>query len=139
MAKIVEYASYAITLGFVFVAIIFGLGHTTNPNANAISILSSTLGGVVYTVAFLGARNIWFPWTLHFFWNAFQFLFGLPVSGMEVPQMVVLADIKDSALSGGAYGPEGGLVGIAARIFILAGILYYLKKQRKINLRELVR
>jgi hypothetical protein len=123
----------------LIIAILFGLGHIANPNANAISVLSSSLGGVIYTVAFLGAGNLWFPWMLHFFWNVFQLFFGFPVSGMEVPQMVVLVDIKNSALSGGPYGPEGGLIGIAARGLILIGILFYLKKQRKVSIKELIR
>jgi len=45
----------------IVIAILFGLGHTANPNANAISVLSSSFGGVIYTLAFLGAKNIWFP------------------------------------------------------------------------------
>jgi membrane protease YdiL (CAAX protease family) len=121
----------------LIIAILFGLGHTANPNANAISILSSSLGGVIYTIAFLGAKNIWFPWILHFFWNTFQFLFGFPVSGMEVPRIVVQTDVRDSILSGGLYGPEAGLIGIAARGIILAGILYYLKKHRTVDIKEL--
>lgn len=125
-------------LVILIIAILFGLGHTTNPNANAISVFGSSLGGIIYTVAFLGAKNIWFPWMLHFFWNTFQFLFGFPVSGMEVPQVVVQADIKNSILSGGSYGPEAGLIGIAARGIILIGILYYLKKNRKVNIKELI-
>lgn len=122
----------------IVIAILFGLGHTANPNANAISVLSSSFGGVIYTVAFLGVKNIWFPWTLHFCWNTFQFLFGFPVSGMEVPQIVIQTDIKDSILSGGLYGPEAGLIGIAARGVILAGILYYLRKHRAVDLKDLV-
>ena len=122
----------------LIIAILFGLGHTANPNANAISILSSSLGGVIYTVAFLGAKNIWFPWILHFFWNTFQFLFGFPVSGLEVPCIVVQTDVRDSILSGGLYGPEAGLIGIAARGIILAGILYYLKKHRTVDMNKIM-
>jgi membrane protease YdiL (CAAX protease family) len=122
----------------LIVAILFGLGHTANPNANAISVFGSSVGGVIYTVAFLGAKNLWFPWVLHFSWNTFQFFFGFPVSGMEVPQVVVQGDIKNSILSGGPYGPEAGLIGIAARAVVLIGILYYLEKRRKVSIQHLI-
>lgn len=139
MTKIIEYSSYIITLTVVFIAILFGLGHLANPNTNAISIFSSSFGGVIYTIAFLGAKNIWLPWTLHFSWNTFQFLFGFPVSGMEVPQIVVQTDMKNSVWSGGPYGPEACWIGIAARGIILIGILCLLKKHRKVTVQELIR
>jgi len=58
---------------------------------------------------------------------------------MEVPQIVIQTDIKDSVLSGGFYGPEAGLIGIAARGIILAGILCYRRKHRVIKIRHLFR
>lgn len=119
------------SLIILIVAILFGLGHMANPNADAISVLISSLGEVIYAVAFLVAKNIWFPWCLHFCWNIFQFLFGFPVSGMEVPRIVIQTEVKNSMLSGGIYGPEAGLIGIAARVVILVGILFYFKKRQK--------
>jgi hypothetical protein len=58
---------------------------------------------------------------------------------MEVPQVLVQTEIRDSILSGGLYGPEAGLIGIAARGIILAGTLCYLKKHQAVDLKELVR
>ena len=50
---------------------------------------------------------------------------------------MVQTDVKASVLSGGLYGPEAGLIGIAARVIILAGILTYFKKRRSVDIKEL--
>jgi membrane protease YdiL (CAAX protease family) len=122
----------------IFVSIFFGLGHVTGEGVSFVSVLSNALGGATYTIAFLGAKNLWFPWALHFSWNTFQYLFGYPVSGITKDPIILQTGVSDTILTGGAYGPEGGLIGLAFRIIILAALLCYLKKYRKIGAREIL-
>ena len=57
-------------------------GHSNNPNASWLSVLSNGLGGVMYALAFLGTRRIWMSWGLHLAWNFVPGpVFGFPISG----------------------------------------------------------
>ncbi len=118
-------------------AIVFGLGHATGEGVSLLSILSNAMGGAIYTIAFLGAKNIWFPWALHFSWNTFQFIYGYPVSGHKYDSIVVQTEIKDTIWNGGSYGPEGGLIGIFFRIAILLLILLYFRKYRLMDIQDI--
>ena len=121
----------------VFVAVLFGAGHATGEGVNLLSILSNAMGGAIYTIAFLGAKNIWFPWALHFSWNTFQYIYGYPVSGLKYDSVIAQTEVKDTIFNGGSYGPEGGLIGIFFRIAILMLILYYFSKYRQIEIKDI--
>jgi hypothetical protein len=63
------------------------------------------------------------PIGLHITWNFFQGnVFGFPVSGLEPVGATVLSIEQGGPLlfTGGVFGPEAGLIGIAA---VLAGSL----------------
>jgi membrane protease YdiL (CAAX protease family) len=109
-------------------AALFGLSHYLNPGASYISAFGNALGGIIYGVAFLGGRNLWLPLGLHFMWNFAQGpIFGFPVSGFNFGGLFVQEVVGSDLLTGGAYGPEAGLVGIVFRFVILAMVLYYLQ------------
>lgn len=106
-------------------AIVFGLAHAPNPDATAVSIASATLGGVMYALAFLRTGRIWLPLSLHLAWNLSQAALGFPVSGVTSYSMLLVTQAQHGAwwITGGSYGPEGGLIGIAARLVVIALIL----------------
>jgi len=106
-------------------AIFFGLAHAFNPSASIISIIGNTLGGVMYAIAFLGSGRIWLGWGLHFGWNFFQgSILGFPVSGMtEGGSIIQQIAVGSELITGGAYGPEAGLVGMSFR-FVAMALLY---------------
>ncbi|KQC12293.1 MAG: hypothetical protein APR63_02825 [Desulfuromonas sp. SDB] len=119
----------------ILVSLFFALGHAANPGVTWLSILSNTLGGVLYTVAFIAAGNIWFPWAIHFFWNAFQFILGYPVSGVKFSSLAVQAETQNSIFHSNQYGPEGDLVGIAIRVIMFLTILIYVQKVRSVDIK----
>ena len=105
-------------------ALAFGCIHLTNPGASALSVLSNSMGGAIYGLAFVLAGNVWLPIGLHFAWNFVQGpLAGFPVSGLDAGGLQQVHDLGPAWLTGGSYGPEGGLVGIAARFVVLALLL----------------
>jgi uncharacterized protein len=110
----------------VISAVVFGLVHATNPGASAISVLGNALGGLIYAMAFLGARNIWFPFGLHLGWNFTQTLLGLPVSGKHFPGLFTVTSTGPDLVTGGAFGPEAGIIGILSRFVVIALLLGYL-------------
>jgi membrane protease YdiL (CAAX protease family) len=112
----------------VITGVVFALLHVTNPNASIVSAIGNGLGGVIYGIAFLGGRNIWLPWGLHFGWNIAQVMLGFPLSGQAFSGILLQEFVPGSdALTGGAFGPEAGAFGIASRFLIMALVLGYLK------------
>lgn len=102
-------------------AVLYGLVHAGNPGASALSIVGNALGGVIYALAFLWSGSIWPGAGAHFAWDFVQGpLLGFPVSGTDMGGVVAQRSVARDLLTGGSYGPEAGLVGIASRFVALA-------------------
>ncbi|HMD48796.1 MAG TPA: type II CAAX endopeptidase family protein [Bryobacteraceae bacterium] len=106
-------------------AVLFGLAHSPNLNFTWLALLNTTLWGVILGYAFLLSGDLWLPIGLHFGWNFTLPLFGVSLSGftMGVTGFAVRWKIGD-LWSGGAYGPEGGLLTSA----IVVALFFYLRK-----------
>lgn len=117
-------------LAILISAAVFGLVHLGNPGASYITAFGNALGGVIYGIAFVGGKNIWLPLGLHFSWNFSQGpLLGFPVSGTDMGGLLGQEHIGPDLLTGGAYGPEGGLVGMVFRFVIMAMVIFYLQRR----------
>ncbi|MFJ6535086.1 lysostaphin resistance A-like protein [Paenarthrobacter sp. NPDC091711] len=110
-------------------AALFGAGHLGNEGATAVGAFGTGLGGVIYAVAFLTTRSVWLPFGLHLGWNMSQGLFGFPISGHVVPGWFSSTSSGAEILNGGAYGPEGGIPGMLARVLIIVLVFVYVKKR----------
>lgn len=99
-------------LGCLVAALIFGVLHLTNENATAIGAVNVTLLGLLFGMTYLWTGRLSLAIGLHFGWNfALGPGFGLPVSGYEPRVSLVLSTTNDAELwTGGAFGPEGGLL-----------------------------
>jgi membrane protease YdiL (CAAX protease family) len=111
----------------LLIAALFGYIHLGNSNATALSAFGNALGGLMYGIAFAGGRNLWLPIGMHFGWNVVQgAILGFPMSGDIYPSLITLQETGPDLLTGGAYGPEGGLIGLCFRFVIIAMVLGYL-------------
>lgn len=99
-------------LGAVLVtSALFGALHIPNPSATPLSTANTVLAGVLLAVAYLKTRGLWLPIGLHFAWNFLMGpVLGLPVSGIEFGGFLTTTTAGPAWISGGAYGPEGGVV-----------------------------
>lgn len=110
--------------GTVSFSVLFGLAHAGNPNVSLFGLINITLAGILLSLAYLRRLSLWLPIGIHFAWNFTQgYIWGLPVSGTQT----VFAFLQSSSfgpewLTGGAFGPEGGLLctlmTTAAAVFI---------------------
>jgi len=109
-------------------AVIFGMAHAGNPHATAISIISNSLGGVMYAIAYLESKSLYLPIALHFSWNFFQGpIFGFPISGLNFLGMISQSITSNNdTLMGGMYGPEGGLIVIGFRLLVIVLTFAYI-------------
>jgi len=107
------------------VAVLFGLAHSQNLNFGPLALFNTILWGVVLGYAYLRSGDLWLPIGLHFGWNLALPMLGANLSGftMDVTGYTMHWKIQ-GPLSGGAYGPEGGLLTTAVAI----GLFFYVGK-----------
>lgn len=101
---------------------VFGTIHLFNDGATFLSFFNLTLSGFFFALYVLHAGNIWGACGLHMGWNFAQGnLYGTFISGERSANTIFTCRSTGSdLLTGGAFGPEGGL---PATIFLLVGIL----------------
>lgn len=102
-------------------AVAFSLLHFLNPDVGALALVNLGLAGVLLGVAYWRTYSLWFATGVHFGWNwVMGFLADVPVSGLreaafDTPGWEAhLAG--PTAWTGGAFGPEGGLVVTAVTV-----------------------
>jgi membrane protease YdiL (CAAX protease family) len=135
-------AAGAILAATIFSSIIFGFFHAANPNITWISILNLMAAGVFLALGCILTGELAIPIGLHITWNFFQGnVFGFPVSGLEpvAAQFIAIRQGGSGWMTGGPFGPEGGLIGLGAMLLGSILILLWVRVTRgKITLaREL--
>ncbi|WP_135365952.1 CPBP family intramembrane glutamic endopeptidase [Halosimplex halophilum] len=96
----------------------FGVAHGLNPSATALALGNIALFGGLFAASYLLTGRIAAAVGLHVTWNfSIASLFGFPVSGFTTPVTVVAVEQSGPAvLTGGSFGPEGGLVALGALV-----------------------
>ena len=114
----------AVVLATVVSSAAFGLVHANNPAATVTSTVAVGLAGCMLAVGLLWTRELALPIGLHLSWNFCQGnVFGFAVSGNDAgPRVFAVTQLGDPVVTGGAFGPEAGLIGIAAMV-VGAGLI----------------
>lgn len=106
----------------VVLSAMFGVLHALNPDVTALAIGNIALAGVLLSLAFLAPGGIWTAFGVHLGWNGMIAALDAPVSGL--PFRIPLIDYDPGSpawLSGGGFGPEGGVLATAV---LLAGCYF---------------
>ena len=115
-----------------FTSLGFGLLHMGNPGATAQSVSVVVLAGVFLGAILVITRSLYAAWMAHFAWNwSMADLLHAPVSGLRFPYSAYRVD--DSGpdwLTGGSWGPEGG---VAAAVGMIAGIALLIAWRRRVS------
>ena len=115
----------AVIGALLLTAVVFGLMHAANPNASVVSALGIMFAGIVIGLPFVWTGSLAIPIGFHITWNFFQgVVFGFPVSGSTGYASFVAADqLGPEWWTGGAFGPEAGLLGMIA-LLVGIGMMY---------------
>jgi membrane protease YdiL (CAAX protease family) len=106
-------------------SVLFGLAHSDNLNFSWLALLNTVLWGIVLGYAFLLSGDLWLPIGLHFGWNWTLPWLGANLSGFTMGVTGYSMHWKVGELwSGGAYGPEGGLL---TTVTVVA-VFFYLQR-----------
>jgi len=111
-------------------SMMFGLLHLTNPGATAESVALVTLAGIFLAAVRVVLNSLYAAWMAHLAWN---WVMAVPlhaaVSGVrfESPEYQAVTT-QPAWVSGGAWGPEGGLL---AGLGMISGIAYLYTRRRR--------
>jgi len=118
-------------LALIVTSVVFGLLHAANPGADSESILAVIVAGFFLGAILLATRSLYAAGAAHFAWNwVMSGALHIAVSG--VPSRDPDYRVVDSGpdwLTGGPWGPEGGLAAVAA-MFIVLSYLYGRHRRR---------
>lgn len=108
----------AVLIAYLSTSLFFGFLHANNPNATLASSLNLVLAGLFLGLGFVLTGELAIPIGLHIAWNFAQgYVFGFPVSGVDAHISLLATGQNGPALwTGGAFGPEGGLIGLLAMV-----------------------
>jgi CAAX protease family protein len=106
----------------VLLSVLFALAHINNPNVTPAGIGNIALAGIFLSLAFFSPGGMWAAFGAHLGWNVTLAALAAPVSGL--PFDIPYIDYRMGGpawLTGGAFGPEGGL--IATGVLAAAAVL----------------
>ncbi len=121
-------ARYGVWVGVPVSAAMFAAMHGLNPHMNVLAVLNLFLFGVFAAVYTLQEERVWGVFGIHAMWNWVQGnVFGLPVSGAPAVggSLLLLRETGPDWLTGGLFGPEGGVAVLVVLGVALAGLIYF--------------
>jgi hypothetical protein len=112
--------------GVLLSSLFFALAHWFNPNMSFLSVAGLFLAGLFLAYAYVRTRRLWLSIGLHIGWNFFGgVVLGFPVSGLSMFRLVEQSVNGPEVFTGGAFGPEAGLVLLPALALGTILVYYY--------------
>lgn len=117
-----------------FSSLLFSVFHSLNMGYTPLASVNLFLIAILFALIYIKTGSIWMTSAMHTFWNLSQGnIYGLQVSGNEAKAALVktayLPDAK-SVVTGGAFGPEGGLAVTLVTTICIVIVIISLAKSR---------
>lgn len=111
-------------------ATIFSLFHSLNFDISLLALINIFLAGVILGSTYIFTKNLWFPISLHLFWNFIQGpVLGYSVSGQKIESVFKVNLFGSSKVNGGGFGFEGSIV-CTILLVIAIGLIIGLYEKR---------
>ncbi len=121
LRTLLEWRGWPLAVGVS--SLLFGLAHLGNPHITALALVNIALAGAAFALALKLTGRLWLPIAYHFAWNfTLGPVLGLSVSGLVFPALLRSALTGPALWTGGAFGPEGGLVVTLILLTTLGGL-----------------
>ncbi len=119
-------------LALVISSIIFMLMHSLNPNMSGLGWLNLFLAGLLLGSAYVYTQNLWFPISLHLFWNFIQgSVLDYNVSGMNIKSILSFEFTSATLINGGEFGFEGSIICTLLSLIAIIGVhAYFLQREK---------
>lgn len=113
-------------------SLIFAALHMNNPNFSWGALLGLVFCGLALAYPYLRSNQLWLSIGIHIGWNFFEGpVFGFAVSGMATPRLLLHQIIGPEWITGGGFGPEGGLILIPGLLALTALVYSYTRGRRQ--------
>ena len=118
-----------LTWAILISSVYFGIEHLSNPNSSWMAAAGIFFIALFFIYGFVRTAQLWLPIGLHIGWNFFQSsVFGFPVSGLDRPGLLDITVSGPELWTGGAFGPEAGI--IILPICVLGAVLVHIYTKR---------
>jgi CAAX protease family protein len=119
--------------GVIISSAVFALLHLANPGASWVSTVGIFFAGIFLAYGYIRTKQLWLSIGLHIGWNFCEgVVFGFPVSGLDIYALTRIEVTGPEIWTGGAFGPEAGLIVIPA-LAIGAALIYLYTMNRNAN------
>ena len=120
-----------------FSSLLFSVFHSLNAGYTPLASVNLLLIAVLFALIYLKTGNIWMTCAMHTAWNLSQGnIYGLDVSGNVAHASLIrtshAAGAKD-IITGGAFGPEGGLAVTAVTLVCMVIVIFLLVRSRNLT------
>lgn len=116
--------------GAIISSTVFGLLHLGNPNATWVSAVGIFFAGLFLAYGYVRTKQLWLSIGLHIGWNFFEgVVFGFPVSGLDIYPLTHIKVTGPEIWTGGAFGPEAGLIVLPALVIGTLLIYFYTRSR----------
>lgn len=113
----------------VLTAVAFGALHANNPGATTLGVVNTGVAGLFLAAAFWAPGGIWTATAAHLGWNAVIATLDAPVSGIPFAMPFLEYETgRPEWLTGGSFGPEGGLLATLTIVGATAAALRWTRK-----------
>ena len=113
----------------VLLSVIFAVAHIQNPEVTSAGLGNIALAGIWLSLAFFSPGGLWTAFGAHLGWNATLAALAAPVSGLPFDMPYIDYRMgRPTWLTGGAFGPEGGLLGTLALTVAVVVVAQWLRK-----------
>jgi membrane protease YdiL (CAAX protease family) len=114
----------------LLLSVLFALAHIRNPDVTAAGLGNIALAGIWLSLAFFSPGGMWTAFGAHLGWNATLAALAAPVSGLpfDIPYIDYHMG-RPAWLTGGAFGPEGGLLATFAITVTVVLVAQWVRKE----------
>ena len=120
--------------GVLISSAVFGALHLANPHASWVAALGILFAGLFLALGYLRTRQLWLSIGLHIGWNFFEgVIFGFPVSGTASYPLLRIQVSGPPLWTGGAFGPEAGLIVLPAILLGALLIVLYTRHRQRVG------